>query len=74
MADRELGRVGAWPQVLGHLELLLALHHLVEERQTGDEADHRHEPWRIGMGGDEFLGSSKLLTRAAYSRSVLLGS
>lgn len=35
------------------LDLPLALHHLIEERQAGDEADHRDEPGRARMRLDE---------------------
>ena len=49
VADRQLGRVGARAQILRHLDLPLAVDHLVEERQAGHEAHHRDEPGRAGM-------------------------
>ena len=58
VADGQLGRVGARAQIFRHLDLLLALDHLVHERQAGDEADHRDEPGRAGMGGDEVVDAA----------------
>ena len=55
MPDGELRRVGARPQIFRHLDLPLALDHLVEEGQAGDEADHRDEPGRAGIGADEIV-------------------
>ncbi|CAM2160101.1 hypothetical protein PT2222_70084 [Paraburkholderia tropica] len=51
----EFRRVGAWAQVFGHLQLAFALDHLIHERQARDETDHRDEPRRIRMRGDEFV-------------------
>lgn len=53
MAQGQLGRVGAWPQILGHLQLSLALDHLEHERQARDKADHRHKPRCATVGGDK---------------------
>ena len=55
IADRQLRRVGARPEVFRHLELPRPLDHLEEERQAGDEPDHGDEPGSPRMGGDELL-------------------
>jgi hypothetical protein len=41
--------VSAWPQVFRRLNLSLTFDHLIEERQTGHESDHRYEPGRARM-------------------------
>ena len=58
MADRELRRVGARPQIFRRLDLLLPLHHLIEEGQTRNETDHRDEPWRARMRLHEIFDAS----------------
>ncbi|MNZ90828.1 hypothetical protein D3C78_1097990 [compost metagenome] len=55
MAKGELGGVRTRAQVLGHLQLPLALDHLEHERQAGNEPDHRHEPRRAAVRGNERL-------------------
>ena len=55
MADGQRRRVGARAHVLGHLELAFARDHLVQERQPGDEADHRRHPRRARVRVDEAL-------------------
>jgi hypothetical protein len=40
---------------------MLAINHLVEERQAGDEAHHRNEPWRAGMGLDETVDAAEVV-------------
>ena len=59
MSHRVPGRVGAWPQVLRHLQLTLALDHLEHEGQAGHETHHGHEPGRAGMRVDEGLHRRK---------------
>src|SRR5579871_4031891 len=44
VADRELRRVGARAQIFRHFDLLVALDHLKQKRQAGDETDHGDEP------------------------------
>jgi len=53
MAEGQFRRVGSRAQVLGHLQLPLALDHLEHERQARDKADHRHKPRRATVGRDE---------------------
>ena len=55
MADRELGRVGAWAEIFRHFQLFLALDHLEQERQPGDESDHGDKPRRTRMRGNEVV-------------------
>ena len=61
MADGQLRRVGARAQIFRRLDLPLALDHLVEERQAGDEADHRDEPGRAGMRPDEAFDAVEMV-------------
>src|SRR5262245_46586953 len=61
MPDCQLRRIGARPQIFRHLDLMLAINHLVEERQAGDEAHHRNEPWRAGMGLYETIDAAKVV-------------
>ena len=52
----------------------VSLDHLIEEGQTGDEADHGDEPGRTRMRLNERRRYHRDVDARAYSRSVLLGS
>jgi hypothetical protein len=67
VADGELRRVGAGPQVLRRLDLPLPLHHLEEERQPRHEPDHRDEPGRARVRRDELLHGAVVV----HARGVL---
>lgn len=53
MAEGEFWSISARAQVLGHLQLPLALDHLEHERQARDKPDHRHKPRRAAVGCDK---------------------
>ena len=61
IADGELWRIRTRAQIFRHLDLPRPLDHLVHERQAGDETDHRHEPRRAGMRGDEIVDRSVIV-------------
>src|SRR5436305_1484732 len=67
MTDCQLRRIGARPQIFGYLDLMLAIDHLIEEWQAGDEAHHRDEPWRAGMRAYEAVDTVEVI----YTGSIL---
>ena len=61
VADRQFRRIGARSQIFRRLDLPFALHHLIEERQARDEADHRDEPRGAGMRLHETLDAVEMV-------------
>jgi urea carboxylase len=61
MAHREFRRIGARPQIFRRLDLPLAFHHLIEERQPRNEPHHGHKPRRTRMGFHEAIDAIEVV-------------